>query len=218
MRRQALRGAAFAVSMTVLVSGCAVTPQDCQLNQTATGALVGAGVGGVLGGIAAAASGMHSGAGLGVALGAALVGAAIGAAVGHHNDEVCHQMALQQALDQAIAANAAWQAREEQRQADEAASAAAAEAQAHPAPHAHAAATPAEPVATAPRQPEYMSVAWANKMTNTTGSITPLNSVTAPASDQVCMEFADTTTVSGETKNVTGKACRSSDGKWNLVP
>jgi surface antigen len=214
MRATMFRGMAFAICMSIVAGGCAVTPQDCQLNQTTTGALVGAGLGGALGGIAAAASGMRSGAGLAVAAGAMLIGAAIGAAVGHHNDEVCHQMALQQALDQAMVANAEWQAQEAQREQD-AAKMAAAQAQRHQAPHAALAVqvhTPAPPV-----EPEYMSVAWANMMTNTTGAITPLNSITAPAADQVCMEFADSQVVNGVAKTVRGKACHSSDGKWNPI-
>ena len=214
MQRELIRRTALVASMSVVLGSCAVSPQDCQFNQTATGALVGAGVGAAAGGIAAAASGMHTGAGLGIAAGAALAGAAIGAAIGHHNDQVCHQMAIQQALNQAMAANAVWQARESQRQADEAQFTATeqrqqqAHAQVSTTTHRQAAGRAPQP------KPEYMTVAWANKMTNTTGAITPLSSVTAPASDQVCMEFNDAQTVDGQTKAVTGKACRGADGKW----
>ncbi len=215
MARRLFRQTALAVSLTTLLGSCAVSPQDCQLNQTASGALIGAGIGAAAGGIAAAASGMHTGAALGIAAGAALVGAAVGAAIGHHNDQVCHQMAVQQALDQAMAANAAWQAQQAQREADEAQYAAQrwqqqSHAQASMATHRQAAVKAPAPAS----EPEYMTVAWANKMTNTSGAITPLNSITAPASDQVCMEFDDTQTVDGQTKSVPGKACRGPDGKW----
>jgi surface antigen len=219
MQGNIFRGTAFAVSMSLLIGGCAVTPQDCQVNQTAKGALIGAGIGAAVGGIAAAASGLRSGAALGIAAGALLLGAAIGAAVGHHNDAVCHQMALQQALDDAMAANAAWQAREAERQQEESAAAAAQEAaqqqSSHRAP-AIASTRPVQPSSPGPK-PEYMTVGWANKMTNTQGEITPINTVAATTTDQVCMEFEDTTAVNGETKSATGKACRSADGKWNPV-
>jgi surface antigen len=214
MQRKLTHGTAAIMSLALLLSGCATSPQDCQLNQTTTGALVGAGVGGAIGGIAAAASGLRSGAAFGVAAGALLVGAAVGAAIGHHNDQVCHQMALQQALDQAMAANAAWHAREmQQQEAQQQAYAAQA------APHSQhtPVAAPHRAMSTPTQQPEYMSVAWANKMTNTTGAITPLSSVTTQASDQVCMEFNDTEMVDGQSKAVTGKACRGPDGKWNPV-
>ena len=213
MRRKILRSTAVVVSVCLLSGGCAVTPQDCQMNQTTKGVLIGAGVGAAVGGIAAAASGLRSGAALGIAAGAVLVGAAIGAAIGHHNDQVCHQMALQKALDDAMAANAAWQAREAERQAAEAAAQEARQRSRRSA----AAIASARPMRTSTNdaKPEYTTVAWANKMTNTAGEITPISTVTTAATDQVCMEFEDTTVVNGETKNATGKACRGADGKWN---
>lgn len=217
MKGKLFRGATVAVCMSLAVGGCAMTPQDCRLNQTATGALVGAAAGGALGGIAAGLSGVRSGAALAIVAGAVLVGAAIGAVVGHHNDQVCHQMALQQALDQAVAANAEWQAREAQRQQEDEEAKAAAERAQHQPAHRTTSAAASPPTPVTPTKPVYMTVEWANRMTNTTGAITPLNSITVPAVDQACMEFSDTQIVGGETKIVNGKACRGSDGKWNPI-
>ncbi|MBV9250365.1 MAG: hypothetical protein JO227_14110 [Acetobacteraceae bacterium] len=207
MKQKRVYRAAAAMSMVLLLGSCATSPQDCQVNQTSRGALIGAGVGGALGGIGALAGGARAGTGVAIAAGSALVGAAIGAAVGHHNDQVCHQIAIQRALDQAVAANAALQRREAQRRQAQMAAAAAQTEQPAPRPVVHRTSS----------KPEYQSVAWANSVTKNSGAITPIGSATEAANNQVCMEFNDTQTVDGQTKVVTGRACRGPDGEWKQV-
>jgi surface antigen len=207
MKQKRVYHAAGALSLVLLAGSCASTAQDCALNQTATGALIGAGVGGALGGIGAAAGGARTGTGFAIAAGSALVGSAIGAAIGHHNDQVCHQMAMQRALDQAIALNAALERREAQRQQSQIALL----QTPHPARQA------VRPVVQNRPKAEYESVAWANSVSNNRGAITPVGSVTEAADNQACMEFNDTQQVNGQTKVVTGKACRGPDGQWKQV-
>jgi surface antigen len=182
----------------VMVSGCAQpTPESCKLNHTKTGVLVGAVGGAAIGTAIAAASNATGGGFAAAAIGGAVLGAVIGGIAGQQQDKACHDMALKQALDQAIAAN---QAREQA-----AAAAAASRQRAARAPAAAAAA------------PEYQSVAWANQMTNKTGMITPLATVSDAAKDQVCMTYADQQVVNGQTQTVTGKACRADNGEWKPV-
>ena len=200
----------LALSLAATLGSCGTpTAADCQLNQTASGALIGAGIGGALGAIGAAAGGANSGTGLAIAAGAAIAGAAIGAIIGEHQDEVCHQLALNQALDQAMAANAAWQTHEAERGAA-AKKAAMYKKKMKPVARAKA-------VAAAPPRSEYKTVAWANKMTNDGGAITPLSSIAETASNQVCMSFDDQQTSNGQTHVVTGKACRGPNGEWKPV-
>jgi surface antigen len=190
-----IAGAAMLPVALMMVGGCAQpTPESCRLNHTSTGAAVGALGGAAIGTVIAAAA--HSGAGgyVAGALGGALVGGVVGAMAGRAQDKACHDMALRQALDQAYARN----------QEREAAAAATASSRQRAA-SAKASAT------------EYQSVAWANQMTNRTGSITPLSTVPDTAKDQVCMTFADQQIVDGTAQTVTGKACRADNGEWKPV-
>jgi surface antigen len=187
------------VPVAIVMGGCAApTPESCQTNYTKTGAVVGALGGAALGaGIAALANASGGGIGL-AAVGGALVGAMVGAIAGQQQDKACREMALKMALDQAVALNAS---------------------RPPPAPArgetASASATASSPAA-APA-PAYQSVAWANKMTNNSGTITPLGMAADAPADQVCMTYADQQTVNGQVQTVTGKACRQPDGEWKPV-
>jgi surface antigen len=211
MSRRWVGRVAAAMSVTVLLGSCAPTPESCRLNQTATGALVGAGVGAALGGIGAALGGARAGTGLAIAAGGALVGGVIGASIGNHNDMVCHQMAIRQALDAAVAQNMAYQQQLAERQA------ALAQARNAPPPGSTSAPQVARKPPPPPPPAEYQTVAWADKMTNNSGTITPLSNATAPAGAQQCMTFSDTQTINGQSKVVVGKACKGSDGDWHPV-
>lgn len=190
-------GLAALVPVAISMGGCAgqVTPESCKLNYTATGAAAGAIAGGLLGaGIAAAA---HAGGGgiAGAAVGGALLGAAAGAIIGQQRDKACHELAVRQALDKAVAMSPP------------------------PPPPSNTNTAAAAPRPQAPQQkPYYESVAWANSVTNTTGTVTPLSQVaSADASDQVCMTYSDQRTVDGKSQTVVGKRCRGKDGEWKLV-
>lgn len=180
-----------------MIGGCqAPTPESCSTNYTATGALVGAAAGAAAGiGIAAIANATGQGFGL-AALGGAVIGAAAGAIIGHQQDKACRAMALKQALDKA-----AEEAR--QRRAAEAAVAAAAPSR-----------STARPAAAAAQPAPYQTVAWANRMTNNSGSITPLGLVEEAPADAICMTYVDQQIISGKAESVTGKACRGPDGEW----
>jgi surface antigen len=183
------------VPVAIVMGGCAApTPESCQMNYTKTGAVVGALSGAAIGaGIAALANASGGGIGL-AAVGGALVGAMVGAIAGQQQDKACREMALKMALDQAVALNAS---------------------QPPPAPaRGTAAAAPSQAAAPAPA---YQSVAWANKMTNNSGTITPLGMAADAPADQVCMTYADQQTVNGQVQTVTGKACRQPDGEWKPV-
>jgi len=56
---------------------------------------------------------------------------------------------------------------------------------------------------------------WSNPDTNGTYSVTPTN--TYRDGDQPCREFTMNANVEGETDQVTGTACRQSDGSWRVV-
>jgi surface antigen len=164
-----------------------------------------------LGAIGAAAGGANTGTGLAIAAGAALAGAAIGAAIGHHQDQVCHQLALQKALDQAMLANAAWQQ-------NAAGSRGSASRNGNQTTATAGSRKPASrPKGTPAPQPEYQTVAWANKQSNASGAITPVTTLADTSSDQVCMLFNDQQTSNGQTHVVPGKACRGPDGEWKPV-
>lgn len=231
IKKIAFRTAALLVSGTLL-SSCAATPENCQLGQntTTTSAVFGAGAGLALGGLAAGLSGQRGGAAAGIVVGAAVIGAAIGVAIAHAHDEACHQLALKQALDLAQAENARVQQEAAARQeAQQAAQAEEAEREAKQAEQVKTkgrkAKVPSVPpsapeVAPEPApKPEYMTVTWADKMTNDSGAITPLADVTdASAPDkQVCMSFSDTQNINGQSKTVLGKACRAPNGDWHPV-
>jgi surface antigen len=216
MNRRFIRRSAFALVLPLALASCAVTPESCQLNQTATGALVGAGIGSALGAIGAVAGGARAGTGVAIVAGAALAGAAIGTIIGQQRDHACHQLAMKRALDQAMAANDAWQGREAERQM--AAGQPAGSRASHVAPARRTASAARSKASSAQSQPEYQTVAWANTMANNHGAITPMAAITEPASKQVCMTFNDqVTNASGQTVVQPGKACRGPDGEWNKV-
>lgn len=201
MNNRVLRGMALMVSVSILAAGCAPTPENCAMNQTATGAAIGAGVGGVLGGVGAALGGARGGTGFAIAAGAAAVGALIGGAIGAQQDQVCRQIALNKALEQAAAVSAEYQRRQE--------AAAAASAQNRQASRRSA------PAKVQP--PQYETVQWTNPSTKASGAITPTGNVTETAGGGTCMAFTETEVVGGVPKQVEKRACRDSDGKWNPV-
>jgi len=219
MRKELVTRAAMVALTTTLAGSCAVTPESCQLNQTATGALIGAGLGAAAGGLAAGLSHQHGGSAAAVVVGAAALGAAVGAIVGQERDKACRQMALRKALDLAVARDAEQRQRlaEQQAAAQQAQQQAAAESP--PATKKPTRSSTKEAVATPPAPPppppEYMTVAWADKMTNNSGAITPIASVSGTTSNQICMSFNDTQTIEGKTQTVVGKACRGNDGDWH---
>jgi surface antigen len=202
-----LVAAATLVPLVIVMGGCATappTPESCTMNYTATGAVVGAAAGAALGiGIAAIANATGQGFGM-AAIGGALIGGIAGAIAGQQQDKACHAMALKQALDDAAEVARARRAGTADRPAPAPAAA--------PAP-AQAQAVKAAPTATA--QPAaYQTVAWANRMTNNSGSITPLGPVEEAPAEAVCMTYVDQQVVRGKTESVTGKACRGPDGEW----
>lgn len=210
--------------MATTLSNCAATPENCRVEQDTTGQgiMIGAGVGVAAGGIAALAAHQRNGNAAAIMVGAALVGGLVGAIVAHERDRACHELALRQALDQAVAQNAMLQREREEaerkaaeEEAQQRAKALRPEGQ-NPSEAAPAAVvtpvshTPPEPA----KKPEYMSVAWANRVTGHSGTITPLADVSDANAKEVCITFKDDQTVDGQTKTVIGKACRGSDGDW----
>ena len=185
-------GLAALVPVAISMAGCAgqVTPESCKMNYTATGAAAGAIAGGLLGaGIAAAA---HAGGGgiAGAAIGGVLLGAAAGAIIGQQRDKACHELAVRQALDRAAAMSPP------------------------PPPPSNTNTAAAAPRPQAPQQkPYYQSVEWANSVTKSTGTVTPISRIAA-AGDEVCMTYSDQRTVDGKTETVVGKRCRDKDGEW----
>jgi surface antigen len=196
-------GAAIVLPSAIAMGGCAtgpVTPETCTMNYTATGAMVGAAAGAAAG-VAIAAIANAAGSVFGVAaLGGALIGGIAGAIIGNQRDKACHDMALKMALDQA----AAEVARERQAAAD------AASARASQTAAASRRAPAAEPAA-------YQTVAWANRMTNNSGSITPLGVAADTPTDAICLTYVDQQIVGGKSESVTSKACRAPDGEWKPV-
>ena len=212
MQGRIVRRIGLIVAACMLVSGCAVTPESCRLNQTSTGALVGGAAGAALGGLGAVLGNARGGTGAVIVVGAALVGAAIGAAIGHERDKACHQLAVKQALDQAMAENDAWQAR--QREYEEQLAQAQSQQSTTPTKTAHKQAAAALPEPPSP--PEYMTVAWANSMTGNQGAIKPLNNFTDPASNENCFNIEDTEmSANGEVKTIPARVCHKADGKWS---
>ncbi|MDE2165928.1 MAG: hypothetical protein KGJ66_06285 [Alphaproteobacteria bacterium] len=192
---------------------------DCQLNQstTTTGALIGAGAGAVAGGLAAGLSGQNGGAAAAIVVGAAAIGALVGTIVAHEHDKACHQLALQQALDLAMAQNDELQRQQEaNQQAAEQQAVQETTRQLNESQKTSAAQT-SQGSSGPGTTPEYMTVAWADKMTNNSGAITPIANISDASSKQVCMTFDDTQTIDGQTKTVTGKACRGPKGDWQPI-
>jgi surface antigen len=187
-------GVAALVPLAVVVGSCAEpTPESCKLNYTATGAAVGAVSGAAMGAAIAALAHASGGGVAAAALGGALVGTMIGVIAGQQQDKACHDLALRQALDRAVALNATTDP---------------------PVPTSSSRSTAVAVPARSSSEPQYQSVAWANQMTKNSGNITPIGKVTTTGDDQVCMTYADQQIVNGETKTVTGKACRRTDGEW----
>lgn len=218
MKNKFLIRSVAGIAIAAMLSNCsgngpfaAATPENCQINQTTTGsgALIGAGVGAVAGGLAAGLSGQNGGGAAAIVLGAAAVGALVGVIVAHEHDKACHQLALQQALDLAMARND-----ELQQEQDSAAQQAAEQQAAAQAVNSQQRAKPSPAAPQSASKPEYMTVAWADKMTNNSGAITPIADISDSSSKQVCMTFDDTQTVDGQTKTVVGKACRGANGDW----
>lgn len=56
---------------------------------------------------------------------------------------------------------------------------------------------------------------WKNPDSNNSGSITPTSTYQAQ-NGQYCREYEQTITVSGETRQAFGTACRQSDGIWKV--
>ena len=56
---------------------------------------------------------------------------------------------------------------------------------------------------------------WKNPDSNNSGSITPTSTYQAQ-NGQYCREYEQTITVSGETRQAYGTACRQSDGTWKV--
>ena len=56
---------------------------------------------------------------------------------------------------------------------------------------------------------------WKNPNSNNSGSITPTSTYQAQ-NGQYCREYEQTITVSGETRQAYGTACRQSDGTWKV--
>lgn len=202
MGNGALKGIAVVVSLSVLSLGCAPTPENCAMNQTATGVAVGALAGGALGGLGAALGGANTGTGFAIAAGGAAVGALIGGAIGAQQDKVCRQIALNQALERAAAVDADYRRQQ----------AAYAEQNRQRARQQTARRAPP-----APPPPKYESVEWVNRSSNTSGKITPTGNVTEPAGGGMCMTFAETEVVNGVPQPVEKRACRGTDGQWNPV-
>jgi surface antigen len=216
---------AIVAMLAMLLNNCAATPESCRVEQDTTGRgiLIGAVGGAAAGGLAAALGHQNNSKAAVIVVGAALVGAFVGSVIAHERDKACHELALKQALNQAIAQNI-----ELQRLRDEAERKAAEdEAQRRTATQMSGNSTPRRststqsvtpvshtPTTPPPEKPEYMTVAWANQVTRNSGTIKPLEQVSDANAKEVCMTFADTQTVDGQTKTVVGKACRGSDGDW----
>lgn len=229
---------------TLSLSGCANSNgmggfggDSCNINQTATGALVGAGAGAVAG--ALVAKNKTTGALIGAA-----AGGLIGGAVGNQADQVCRQKAEKQALDAAVlkyqaSQRAAADAAAQKAEADAAAQKAAADAAAQKAaadaavqqqtasaqPPAKpkkkpvpANVNPPAPVAPSapplPPEPKYDEISW-NASSGTTGSVAPDHIYTDTASNSICATRKETVTdSSGKAVATTVKSCRGPDGSW----
>lgn len=222
MKNKFLFRSVAGIVIAAMLSNCsgrgpfaAATPESCQINQTTTGsgALIGAGVGAVAGGLAAGLSSQRGAAAAGIVVGAAVVGALVGAVIAHEHDKACHQLALQQALDLAMARNDELQ-QEQEAAAQQAAEHQAAAQAANPQQRSKPSPAAAQNASEQSSKPEYMTVAWADKMTNNSGAITPIANISDSSSKQVCMTFDDTQVVNGQTKTVVGKACRGANGDW----
>lgn len=203
MNNKVLRGMALMVSVSVLAVGCAPTPENCALNQTATGALIGAGAGAVIGGVGAAIGGANTGTGFAIAAGGAALGALIGGAIGAQQDQVCRQMALNKALERAAAVDAEYRRQQE----------AAAQARQQYGQQRAARRVPTPP------PPRYETVQWVNPQSKASGAITPTGNVTEPAGGGggMCMSFTETEIVGGAPRQVEKRACRGANGEWNPV-
>ncbi|MFI4985853.1 MAG: RT0821/Lpp0805 family surface protein [Alphaproteobacteria bacterium] len=55
---------------------------------------------------------------------------------------------------------------------------------------------------------------WSNRDTGNSGTITPLNTYTVPATDETCRDFDETYTRDGNTTSQRARACLGPDGNW----
>ncbi|HYB09312.1 MAG TPA: RT0821/Lpp0805 family surface protein [Alphaproteobacteria bacterium] len=60
------------------------------------------------------------------------------------------------------------------------------------------------------------SSAWQNPDTGHSGTVTPVRTYQTDAG-QYCREFQQTVTISGQTQQAYGTACRQPDGSWKIV-
>ncbi|WP_052409356.1 RT0821/Lpp0805 family surface protein [Paraburkholderia oxyphila] len=58
---------------------------------------------------------------------------------------------------------------------------------------------------------------WHNAKTGNSGSIKPLNGYSASASAQTCRQFTETYVKEGKTYEQNARACRNSNGEWQLA-
>ncbi len=209
-------------AMVLLSAGCAPVgptasggpPQGCLLGvsytaqNTAIGTALGAGIG-------AAASGGNLGY---TALGG-VVGGLLGNAIGQQQDAECHAYAVQQALQVAMEEDArarqAQQAAYEQEQ-QQAAAEREAERQAERRGERRAAARYQRRIAelekntSSEQTHSYKSTTWKSG-SGRTGTITPLNSFTDPATKEVCYNVSDSQA------NGQSHYCRDAKGNWVLA-
>ncbi len=195
---------ALVTAAGVALTSCAPTPENCRLNQTATGMAVGAAAGLGAGALIAAATRSGGATGLAIGLGTGVIGAAIGAAIGQEGDKACHQMAVRQALDLAMAQQQRMEAERQSWMQPSAAASAGSTSAAKRKALAQA----------APPPPKFEVVQWQNGSTSNAGSVQPLSISTNAATKQDCADVEDTFVVNGQPQVKTAKFCKMSNGDW----
>ncbi|MFL2668901.1 MAG: RT0821/Lpp0805 family surface protein [Alphaproteobacteria bacterium] len=61
------------------------------------------------------------------------------------------------------------------------------------------------------------SSSWTNPDSGNSGTVTPIKTVTASINGQPCREYQHTVTIGGKTEQAYGRACRETDGSWQIV-
>lgn len=205
MIRQVCGPLALFLGMGVMLTSYAPTPENCRLDQTATGMFLGALFGAGAGAVGAAIGGANTGTAALITAGAGIVGAAIGGEIGRRGDEACKQQARSRALELALARNAA--------QVPQSRSSTSSSSTPRPP------ATPS-PVRKAPAsapQPKYEVVTWTNPGTGRSGEIQPLSAMSDPVTKEDCMIHRDSILENGTVQVVEQKFCRGADGRTRIA-